>query len=107
MKNKFYTGLKIFFRKIYSLIIEIFLLPIKFYRMYISPIKPGCCRFNPTCSLYFIQAVKEWGIIIGSALGIWRIIRCNPYSKGGYDPVPKRKRKSDKENKENQKSEEN
>lgn len=99
MINKIYSVAKIFLKKIYSLIVYIFLLPIKFYRKFLSPLKPGCCRFEPTCSLYFIQAVKEWGIIIGSGLGIWRILRCNPYSKGGYDPVPKRKRRSDKENK--------
>ena len=51
----------------------------------------GCCRYRPTCSQYAIEALKEWGLICGMALAIWRIIRCNPFSKGGFDPVPKRK----------------
>ena len=67
---------------------------VKFYQKFISPLKPPCCRFRPTCSSYAIEAFKEWGFIIGLALTAWRILRCNPFSKGGYDPVPKRKRKS-------------
>ena len=67
---------------------------VRFYQKFISPLKPPCCRFRPTCSSYAIEAFKEWGFIIGLALTAWRILRCNPFSKGGYDPVPKRKRKS-------------
>ena len=67
---------------------------VRFYQKFISPLKPPCCRFRPTCSAYAIEAFKEWGFIIGFALTAWRILRCNPFSKGGYDPVPKRKRKS-------------
>jgi putative membrane protein insertion efficiency factor len=67
---------------------------VKFYQKFISPLKPPCCRFRPTCSSYAIEAFKEWGFIVGLALTAWRILRCNPFSKGGYDPVPKRKRKS-------------
>ena len=67
---------------------------VKFYQKYISPLKPPCCRFRPTCSSYAIEAFQEWGFIIGFALTVWRILRCNPFSRGGYDPVPKRKRKS-------------
>ena len=66
---------------------------VRFYQKFISPLKPPCCRFRPTCSSYAIEAFKEWGFIIGLALTVWRILRCNPFSKGGYDPVPKRKRK--------------
>lgn len=71
---------------------------IKLYRKFISPYKKPCCRFTPTCSLYGLYAVREWGIIFGLALTFWRILRCNPYSKGGYDPVPENpfKRKKDK-----------
>ncbi len=80
-------------KSVINFIHKIFLLPVYFYRKVISPLKPPCCRFEPTCSLYCIQAIKEWGIIIGSALTVWRLLRCNPFSKGGYDPVPKRKNK--------------
>lgn len=73
---------------------EIFLLPIKLYRKYISPLKGApSCRFTPSCSEYAMLAVREWGIVIGSALAVWRILRCNPFSRGGYDPPPSRKRK--------------
>lgn len=71
---------------------ELYLIPVTLYRRFISPLKPyPTCRFNPTCSQYAIDAVREWGIIVGSALALWRIIRCNPFSKGGDDPVPKRR----------------
>ena len=63
---------------------------VKFYRKYISPLKPPCCRFTPTCSAYAIEAFQKRGFFIGFALTVWRILRCNPFSKGGYDPVPER-----------------
>ncbi len=68
-------------------------LPIRFYRRFISPMKPGCCRFTPTCSAYALEALREWGVIRGSALAIWRILRCNPFGKSGYDPVPVNQRR--------------
>ena len=61
---------------------------IKFYRRFISPLKKPCCRFTPTCSQYALDAVREWGVLFGISLAIWRILRCNPFSAGGYDPVP-------------------
>ena len=61
------------------------------YRKFISPIKPPCCRFTPTCSAYAIEAFQKRGFFVGFALTVWRILRCNPFSKGGYDPVPERK----------------
>lgn len=65
------------------------LLPVRVYRRFLSPLKgQGCCRFTPTCSRYCIDAVMEWGVVIGLALAAWRILRCNPFSKGGADPVP-------------------
>lgn len=64
------------------------LLMIKFYRIYISPMKGPCCRFYPTCSQYAIEAVEKYGALKGSYLAIRRILRCNPFHKGGYDPVP-------------------
>ncbi len=63
---------------------------ITLYRKYISPLKAPCCRFTPTCSAYAIEALQKRGVIVGSALAIWRILRCNPFSRGGYDPVPER-----------------
>ncbi len=64
------------------------------YRKYISPLKSRpSCRFVPTCSQYAIDALREWGFFRGSALALWRILRCNPFCKGGFDPVPERKRK--------------
>ena len=61
---------------------------VKFYRKFISPIKPACCRFTPTCSAYALEAYQKRGFFVGTALTVWRILRCNPFSKGGYDPVP-------------------
>ena len=60
------------------------------YQKLISPLFPPTCRFTPTCSTYFIQALKEWGILKGTYLGIKRILRCNPYGGCGHDPVPKK-----------------
>ena len=78
-----------------SFIRELFILPIRFYRKFLSPLKSApTCRFTPTCSEYALEAIREWGIIAGTALAVWRIVRCNPFSAGGYDPVPKRRRKN-------------
>jgi len=62
---------------------------IKFYRKYISPLKGRqTCRFYPTCSQYAIEAIEKYGPLKGSLLAMWRILRCNPFCEGGYDPVP-------------------
>jgi len=61
------------------------------YRKYISPLKPPSCRFTPTCSAYAIEAFQKRGFFVGLALTVWRILRCNPFSRGGYDPVPEKK----------------
>ncbi len=66
---------------------------IEFYRKNISPLKVPCCRFTPTCSEYAIQAIKTHGAIKGTLLSIWRILRCNPFCKGGFDPVPQKRKK--------------
>ena len=60
------------------------------YRKFISPLKPSCCRFRPTCSAYAIEAFRQRGFFGGFILTVWRILRCNPFSKGGYDPVPEK-----------------
>ncbi|MDY0251411.1 MAG: membrane protein insertion efficiency factor YidD [Pseudomonas sp.] len=57
------------------------------YQKFISPFKPQCCRFLPTCSEYSIQAITKYGFLRGLALSLYRIARCNPLSKGGYDPL--------------------
>ena len=61
---------------------------IRLYRKLISPIKPSCCRFTPTCSAYALEAYSKRGFFIGSFLTLSRILRCNPFGRGGYDPVP-------------------
>lgn len=62
---------------------------IKFYRKCLSPLKrKPCCRFVPSCSAYAIEAFKKRGFIVGLIMSVWRILRCNPYCEGGYDPVP-------------------
>jgi putative membrane protein insertion efficiency factor len=67
---------------------------IRLYRKFISPLKRSpCCRFTPTCSAYALEAFYEWGFFVGFGLTVWRILRCNPFCAGGYDPVPKRKRR--------------
>jgi len=60
---------------------------IKLYQKFISPMKPQSCRFYPTCSEYSIQAINKYGIIIGGYKSIKRILRCNPFNPGGYDPL--------------------
>lgn len=63
---------------------------VRFYRRYLSPKKAPCCRFTPTCSAYALEALERHGALFGLLLTVWRILRCNPWSKGGYDPVPER-----------------
>lgn len=58
------------------------------YQLFISPILPPSCRFYPTCSNYMIDALKKHGFILGLIMGIFRILRCNPFNRGGVDPVP-------------------
>tara|TARA_B100001750_G_C15464642_1_gene576289 strand:- start:1206 stop:1451 length:246 start_codon:yes stop_codon:yes gene_type:complete len=66
------------------------ILPIKCYQILLSPLFPKSCRFEPTCSNYFIQAIKKFGPIYGFWLGIIRISKCHPWGEYGYDPVPER-----------------
>jgi putative membrane protein insertion efficiency factor len=65
----------------------IVLTPIVAYQRLISPTLPRRCRYEPTCSRYAVQAVREYGILKGLVLAVWRLLRCNPWSHGGYDPV--------------------
>ena len=64
---------------------------IRLYQKFISPLKPACCRFTPSCSRYALEAFQKRGFFVGFGLTVWRILRCNPFSKGGYDPVPERR----------------
>ncbi|MXP74211.1 membrane protein insertion efficiency factor YidD [Lachnospiraceae bacterium WCA-9-b2] len=62
---------------------------IRFYRKYLSALKGySSCIYYPTCSQYAIEAIEKYGALKGTALAVWRILRCNPFAKGGYDPVP-------------------
>ncbi len=65
---------------------------LRFYKRRISPLLPNACRFTPTCSEYAMEAIEKHGVIRGTGLAIWRILRCNPFCKGGYDPVPEPKK---------------
>lgn len=61
--------------------------PIRFYQRFISPGLPRRCKYEPTCSRYATQAIEQYGILRGLVLAGWRLLRCNPWSHGGYDPV--------------------
>ena len=67
---------------------KLFIFLIRFYQKYISPMKRTKCPYCPTCSAYGLEAITKHGAIKGGALTAWRLIRCNPFSRGGYDPVP-------------------
>lgn len=67
---------------------RILALPVRFYRRWISPLKPPMCRFSPTCSQYTIEALETHGLFRGLWLGLCRIARCHPFCEGGHDPVP-------------------
>jgi putative membrane protein insertion efficiency factor len=63
-------------------------LPLRVYQRWISPLKPPMCRFAPTCSQYAVEAIEIHGILRGSGYALYRILRCQPFCKGGFDPVP-------------------
>ena len=79
---------------------KILILLIKLYQKFISPMFPAKCRFYPTCSQYTLEAIKEYGAIKGTYLGIKRILKCHPFHEGGYDPIPKRENKNSEGKKE-------
>jgi uncharacterized protein len=66
---------------------SVFLLPLVLYRRVLSPALPRRCKYEPTCSAYAERAIREYGILRGLVLAVWRLLRCNPFSHGGYDPV--------------------
>jgi len=73
---------------------QILLALVRFYRRRISPLRPPCCRFIPTCSEYAMEAIEEYGALRGGYLALRRVLRCHPFYRGGliYDPVPPRKK---------------
>ena len=64
------------------------LLVLRFYKRFVSPILPPMCRFEPTCSMYMMQAVEKYGLLRGGWIGIRRLSRCHIFNPGGWDPVP-------------------
>lgn len=74
---------------------KILLALLHFYRKHISPHFPATCRYYPTCSTYAVEAIEVHGAAKGSLLALWRLLRCNPLSKGGYDPVPPKRQHLD------------
>lgn len=72
-------------------LLAIVLAPIRLYQRWISPTLPRRCKYEPTCSAYAAQAIRELGVMRGSILAAWRLARCNPFSHGGYDPVEARR----------------
>ena len=76
-------------KKLNNIIKAVMIGLIRLYQKYLSPLKVRThCIYTPTCSQYAIEALKKHGIIKGTLLSIWRILRCNPFAKGGFDPVP-------------------
>lgn len=64
------------------------LAPIRAYQRWISPTRPRRCRYEPTCSAYAAEAIERYGALRGGLMAAWRLLRCNPFSHGGFDPVP-------------------
>jgi hypothetical protein len=69
---------------------KLFVLPIRFYKKFISPLLPPVCKYYPSCSTYALTAIERFGIVRGTIMATWRILRCNPFSNGGVDYVPKK-----------------
>ena len=70
--------------------VDLLVLFVKFYKRFISPLFPPSCRFYPSCSDYSIEALRAHGFFKGIVLSVWRVLRCNPFNAGGYDPVTRR-----------------
>ncbi len=85
VKMKQLMSIKLFVLNLFKLL---FINLIKIYQRFISPFFPSSCKFSPSCSKYGIEAINKHGIIKGLVLTVKRILKCNPWSKGGYDPIP-------------------
>lgn len=70
-----------------GLVARTLLILIRAYKYILSPLFPPACRFYPTCSAYTLEAINKYGAIRGTGKGLWRILRCHPFTRGGYDPV--------------------
>jgi uncharacterized protein len=70
--------------------LAVLLAPLRFYMRFISPNLPRRCKYHPTCSAYAEQAIRELGVVRGTIVAGWRLLRCNPFSRGGYDPLEAR-----------------
>lgn len=79
--------------KLVHLLNWVVIIPVKIYQWIISPIFPANCRYHPTCSNYMLEAVRIWGPLKGTWLGLKRISSCHPWGGSGYDPVPEKKSK--------------
>ncbi len=77
-------------KRIKEIVRFLFLIPVYFYRLFISPLLPPSCRYTPTCSAYTVEAVKKHGVFRGGWLSTKRILSCNPWGGSGYDPVPEK-----------------
>ena len=87
MQGKLKKAIKFFNRFIYRPLKGLFMRPIVFYQRHLSK---HTCLYEPTCSEYTKRSINNKGILVGIFLGIWRILRCNPLSKGGFDPAPEK-----------------
>jgi putative membrane protein insertion efficiency factor len=76
------------FQTILSLPSQLMILVIRFYQLAVSPALPKSCRFTPTCSTYALQAFQRYHLPKALLISTWRVLRCNPFCKGGYDPLP-------------------
>ena len=85
MKMKQLMSIKLFISNLFKLLVINF---IKIYQRFVSPFFPSSCKFSPSCSKYGIEAINKYGGLKGSVITIKRILKCNPWSKGGYDPIP-------------------
>ncbi|MCX5747742.1 MAG: membrane protein insertion efficiency factor YidD [Proteobacteria bacterium] len=96
MTRSFADTITALHRTLHRALTWVVLSPVMFYRNVLSPMKrQPTCRFLPTCSEYALDAVKHRGIVVGSVLAAWRVLRCNPLFKSGYDPVPRRAARCD------------
>lgn len=68
-------------------VVRLVVLVLRGYKTFVSPLFPPSCRFTPTCSQYAIEAVQRRGVVRGLCLAVWRLLRCHPFARGGYDPV--------------------
>ena len=85
MRMKQPMSIKILISNLFKLL---FINLIKIYQRFMSPFFPSSCKFSPSCSKYGIEAINKYGVLKGSVLTVKRILKCNPWSKGGYDPIP-------------------